>query len=247
MTIHLSIGGLPSFTLECLRTMSKLLEVIVTSAAEAQEAEAGGADRLELVRALDQGGLTPATRIVAQVVTAVSIPVRVMLRENPSMSIRNEAELAHLRACAGELADFQIDGFVLGFSKRGLLDRDSIYAVLEKIPRHSVTFHRAFEHISDPLHAIAELKAMRQFDRILTNGGEGPWRERIRTLIEWQTAAAPEIQILAGAGLTSYAIEELRNAPQIAEVHVGRAARVPQAVDGLISRERIAELKSALG
>jgi copper homeostasis protein CutC len=61
--------------------MAKTLEVIVTTVDEAIEAEAGGADRLELVRALDVGGLTPEISIARGVLAAVRIPVRVMVRE----------------------------------------------------------------------------------------------------------------------------------------------------------------------
>ena len=55
----------------------------MTSGAEAQAAERGGADRLELVRDLDVGGLSPSLDIVAEVLATSSIPVRVMLRETP--------------------------------------------------------------------------------------------------------------------------------------------------------------------
>ena len=59
----------------------KLLEVIVTSVGEACEAEEGGAGRLELVRDLASEGLTPSSSIIEEVLAAVSIPVRVMLRD----------------------------------------------------------------------------------------------------------------------------------------------------------------------
>ncbi|MBZ5592386.1 MAG: hypothetical protein LAP39_09125 [Acidobacteriia bacterium] len=60
-----------------------LLEVIACSVADAVAAERGGAGRLEIVRALEAGGLTPLLSLVKEIVAAVSIPVRVMLRENP--------------------------------------------------------------------------------------------------------------------------------------------------------------------
>ncbi|MGZ3499167.1 MAG: copper homeostasis protein CutC, partial [Vulcanimicrobiaceae bacterium] len=44
------------------------LEVIVTNAEEARLAAAAGADRLELVSAMDRGGLTPDLRTVEAVV-----------------------------------------------------------------------------------------------------------------------------------------------------------------------------------
>ena len=60
-----------------------LLEIIAETVEDAREAEQGGAGRIELVRDLDRGGLTPPPLIEA-VLKAVRIPVRVMVRESES-------------------------------------------------------------------------------------------------------------------------------------------------------------------
>ncbi len=44
--------------------MSGLLEVIARHAADAGRAEAGGADRIELVGTMEHGGLSPEPRLV---------------------------------------------------------------------------------------------------------------------------------------------------------------------------------------
>ena len=59
-----------------------VLEVIVESVADAREAARGGADRLEVVRALELGGLTPPLTLVREIAEAVSLPLRVMVRGN---------------------------------------------------------------------------------------------------------------------------------------------------------------------
>ena len=64
-----------------------ILEVIATSAADAKAAEAGGADRIELVSAMSEGGLTPSFGMIEQVVNSVKIPVYVMIRPH-SFSFR---------------------------------------------------------------------------------------------------------------------------------------------------------------
>jgi copper homeostasis protein len=53
-----------------------LLEVIVCSVADAVEAERGGAGRLEIVRDLHQGGLTPSLELVREIKLATELPVR---------------------------------------------------------------------------------------------------------------------------------------------------------------------------
>ena len=226
--------------------MPKTLEVIVTSVEQATEAQLGGADRLELVDALQNGGLTPAFAIAKEVVRSVSIPVRVILRQNSTMSIGSASEPQSLKASARRFSELPIDGFVLGYVAEGKVDLISMSAILGSAPGHHATFHRAFEYVSDPVEAIQDLKTIPQIDRILTTAGAGSPHERKARLVQWQRAAAPEIRIIVGAGLDHELVSELKNAPELSEIHVGRAARVPQSVSGKVSRHQVAALKSSL-
>jgi len=221
------------------------LEVIVTSAAEAILAARGGADRLELVRDLDTGGLTPAWETVRDVCEAVSVPVRVMVRENSSMLMANPTELSTLRRAAARMSQLPIDGLVMGWiDSSGEVDVASLESVLAEAPTVRVTFHRAFENLAEPLLGLKILKSFCQIDRILTCGGFGPWAERKQRLVTWSEAAAPEIGIIVGGGLSEMEVMELLNDERFPEVHVGRAARSPQENDGAIDVEKIAQLKS---
>ena len=67
--------------------LAMLIEVIAQSVADAVAAEAGGADRLELVRDLDQDGLTPPPELVRAVCGAVRIPVSVMIRPRNAFTL----------------------------------------------------------------------------------------------------------------------------------------------------------------
>lgn len=221
------------------------LEVIVMSAAEARVAAAGGADRLELVRDLDTGGLTPELEIVREVTAAVSIPVRVMLRENASMSLANAAELKTLQTKAAQIQALPINGLVMGWvTSAGAVDVSSLEAVLAHAGQCPVTFHRAFEHLADPFAGIRVLKRFPQIDKILTNGGPGSWAERKQRLRAWSDTALPEIHILVGGGLSDTEIADLIADPKFPEVHVGRAARTPQENDGALDAQKIALLKT---
>jgi copper homeostasis protein len=224
--------------------MPRTLEVIVTNLYEAIEAERGGADRVELVRSLEVGGLTPSAGVVEAVTRTLSIPVRVMLRENPSMMVGTEDELHALQEGASLLAQLPIGGFVLGFVRDGSVDLTATRKILARAPDRPATFHRAFEHVRDPLRAIRELKQIPQIDRILTTGGEGSWAERKKRLSAWQEAASPEISILVGAGVCAATLADIASDAHAMEVHVGRAARIPQTVEGIVDRERVASLKS---
>ncbi len=226
--------------------MADFLEVIVTSVEEAVEAEAGGANRLELVRNLEEGGLTPYPHIVREVLEAVRIPVRVMLRHTPDMLLHEGRDAAVLETAAAEVAQLPINGFVLGFLKDRSIDREAMTSLLPATGGRPITFHRAFDELADPLRALDELKEFGQIDRILTAGGSGDWSERKCRLLDWQTRASPEIILLVGAGLDGPVLKDLAATRALREVHVGRAARLPQEVSGAVDRHTVQTLKSFL-
>lgn len=225
--------------------MPLFLEVIVTSVAEAIAAERGGADRLELVRDLDQGGLTPPATLVKEVTSAVSVPIRVMIRETASMSVSDSSELARLKASIDECSGYSIDGVVLGLVRDRCIDTRSLDELLTS--DRKVTFHRAFDEVQDPISAIATLKRYPQIDRILSCAGEGSWSSRKARLDQWQSLAAPTIQMLFAVGSETSHLGELCESPTRYEVHVGRAARIDHRYSGPVSAEYVAALKNIRG
>src|SRR5438270_7130575 len=101
-----------------------LLEVIVQTVVDAREAAAGGADRLEVVRAIHDGGLTPSIALVRAIAAETSLPLRVMVRENAGYGTA-AGELTALQRAAGELAALGVDGIVLGFAHDGRPSTDA--------------------------------------------------------------------------------------------------------------------------
>ena len=91
------------------------LEIIACSLTDAIAAEQGGADRIELISHYEVGGLTPPLDLVRAVVAAVSIPVRVMLRDAESFFVPDRGDRAILERTARELNQLPIDGLVFGF------------------------------------------------------------------------------------------------------------------------------------
>ena len=227
------------------RSTAGLLEVIVSSLEDALEAERGGAGRLEIVSHLELGGLTPSLEIVQEICQRVAIPVRVMLRCSESHTPR-PGEFEILTKQAETLATLGVDGLVLGFLSEDQVDVPATRQVLSRAPNLRATFHRAFDETAHPLTEIGRLKQLRQVDRILTSGGDGPCETRAKRLENYRHAAAPEITVLVGGGLDRVAIERLRSETQLREFHTGRAVRVPGEAWGVVRAERVTELVACL-
>lgn len=221
----------------------KLLEVIVTSVDEACAAERGGAARLELLRDLQVEGLTPALELAEAVLASVSIPVRVMVRESPEFSIRDDSEIHLLQRHAEEFSKLPVDGLVLGFIRNGRIDTRALELVLASGRGRQATFHRAIEAATDSREAIRELTRYSQIDRVLINGGAGPWEKRIAVLEDLQRVAGTRLRILTGGGVNENALPLLVNSELLQEFHVGSAARDSS---GRVSSARVAKLRKIL-
>jgi len=229
------------------RNKSLLLEVIVSSVTDAIEAEQGGAARLEIVRDLKRGGLTPPYELVEKIRQAVDLPVRVMLRESEGFEISGEDEIQRLCVAAEEFASLGVDGFVLGFLKAGEVDIALTQRVLARVPHMRATFHHAFEAAKDQLSALSVLKQLPQIDRVLSNGGIDHLESRVQRLDRYERAAAPKLIVLAGGGLDGDAIVRIGCETRIREFHVGRAARARFAVDGGVEASMVNGLVKKFG
>jgi copper homeostasis protein len=229
-----------------MRTPTPLLEVIVTSVRDAVEAELGGASRLEVVRELERGGLTPSPRLVQEIVAAIRIPVRVMVRESDGYTISGPEERDRLCRTARELCGVGVAGLVLGFARGRSVDLMTTMEVLASAAGLRATFHHAFDDLADTVGTLAALKACGRIDCILTRGGEGTAAERGARLRTLAQTAGPEIAVMIGGGVDAAVVRALRREPAIGAFHVGRAARAPASAAGRVSAAKVRALVELL-
>ena len=219
------------------------LEIIACSVADAVEAARGGADRLEIACAMDWRGLTPPIDMVREILRAVRLPLRVMVRETDDFLCDRPGELERLCESARELEALGVDGLVLGFERYGLIDEAMLAAVLAAAPRMRATFHRAFDAALDLPAALETLKRHPQVDRVLSGGGGGHWRDRCSRLTTLAAHAHPRITVLPGGGVDATAIEYISRTPLLTEAHVGSAARIPAEPTAPVSSDAVRELR----
>jgi copper homeostasis protein len=222
-----------------------LLEVIVQTVDDARAAEAGGADRLEVVRDINRDGLTPSIDVVRSIQAATRLPLRVMVRESATFSVSDATELAVLRRGAARLVALGVDGLVLGFTRGHDVDLPTTRAVLAGLPAVAVTFHRAFDCMADPIAALEALRRIPQIDRVLTSGGDADWATRCAALGRYADRAAG-LTLVACGGVDEAALALIAATACVREVHVGRAARDPQHRDAPVSADRVRRLRETL-
>lgn len=217
------------------------LEVIATSAADARAAEEGGADRIELVADLPQGGTTPEPRVIEAARRAVSIPIYVMIRPRGGDFAFTAAEIEAMAADARRAREAGADGIVTGALRAdGTVDVEATARVAEaaSLP---VTFHRAFDEAADLFAALDALARIPHVERVLTSGGRASAWEG-RAVIAALRRASP-VEVMAGAGITAANVAPLIKETGVRAVHVGSAARRPAVPTAPVSVHSVQRLR----
>ncbi|WP_055613938.1 copper homeostasis protein CutC [Streptomyces phaeochromogenes] len=222
-----------------------VLEVIALGVEDAVAAEAGGADRLELVTDMAADGLTPPVGSFAEIRAAVGISLRVMLRLADGFEAGDVREL--LRA-ARELRAAGADEFVLGFlDETGEPDLPALEAVLAELDGCRWTFHRAIDRAADRDALRKSLADLPGLDAYLTAGSAEGVDEGLATLLAEAARSGEqgyEPRLLVGGGLRLDHLPRLR-AAGVDAFHIGGAAR-PGGWNGPVSAEAVREWRTAL-
>lgn len=146
-----------------------MLEVIALHAADAERAEAGGADRIELVGSMDEGGLSPEPLLVDKVRRATTIQIRPMVRLREGFGT-DGGEATRLRGLISSYFDAGADGVVLGFLNGHAQVDVEVVTELTAAGSWPWTFHRAIDHCLDQGDAWKTLLTLPRLDAVLTAG-----------------------------------------------------------------------------
>ena len=204
--------------------MTGLLEVVVRHAADAERADAGGADRLTLLVGSEEDPRSPEPALVGQVRRATSRPLRVILRLREGYGT-DGGELARLQGLTTAYRQVGADGLVLGFLNAHTEVDVGVVSALVGEGDFGWTFSRAVDACISVDRAWRELRRLPGLDAVLTAGSPRGVTEGLDDLVaRAQQDPFARSVIMAGGGLLPEHVPWLARAG-VRAFQVGAAVR----------------------
>lgn len=196
-----------------------ILEVCVDSVESALNAEAGGADRIELCGDLIVGGITPSLALYERIREKIDIPIHVLLRPRFGDFLYSEEELEILVRQSKTFAKAGADNLVIGcLTPDGHLDLEALKRIIDAADGTPVNLHRAFDMCRDLDEALEDAKKLGVVS-ILTSGGYASALEGIEVLEKLKKNAG-NIDIMAGAGMNAKNIKYMLENSSLTAFHM---------------------------
>ncbi|MCM3629713.1 copper homeostasis protein CutC [Paenibacillus glycanilyticus] len=226
-----------------------IIEVIATSVDDVLQAEAGGADRIELITGLQEGGMTPSIGLIREALAATTLPVHVIVRPHNRSYMYDSFDIRAMVHDIREIRSLGAAGVVIGsLSPDGRIDKEILAPVLEAAQGMNITFNRAFDDAKDLDEALEDVLQLNGVNRLLTSGGQASALDasaKIKQLAN-RLEGTPVI-LMAGSGLMPEGIAQFVEATGVSEIHFGRGVRT--VMDGIVrvDPEKIRQIRGAFG
>lgn len=216
------------------------MEICLEDLDGVSEVVAAGAERIELCSDLTEGGITPsigtvavALRLAGDRLRAMSgaelhqptFGIQALIRQRPADFVYSTAEIdamAHDIRAMRELP--RPEGVVLGFVVGALtsdqeIDLRATGRLVAAAGPHPVTFHKAFDEITDQAQALEQLIGL-GVRRVLTSGGSATALEGAAQLSVLARQAGDRVTILAAGGIRPHNAADVVAATGAREIHL---------------------------
>lgn len=218
-----------------------MLEIIGMSVEDAIAIEKCGADRIELVSALTEGGLTPSFGLIESVVNKVKIPVNVMIRHHAKSFVYSDEDINIMVKDIEKVKEIGANGVVFGMlDEKNNIKEEQLITLLEAAKGLDVTYHRAIDE-TNVIDSIKILSKYEYITNVLTSAGKGNIENNIEKIKEMKKNAG-SINILLGGGLNFENIDRIKNLTNNKDFHFGTAIRVDKNPFGEIDEAKLRRL-----
>jgi len=207
------------------------LEVIGFDLASCAIAQTHGANRIELCANPEEGGTTPSYGMIAVARANTAIELCPIIRPRGGDFLFTDLEFQAMLADVEQCGLLGCDGVVIGMlSKDGYVDVERCSELIQRAGSMTVTFHRAFDRVQDPMRSLEEIIDL-GCARILTSGlrpNVDLGMDMLRTLVD---AAGDRITIMPGSGVRSTNVLELAKFTGAKAFHSSARASHPTSMD----------------
>ena len=188
---------------------STLLEICCYNLQSVKNANAFGADRIELCSDMHSGGVTPSAGFIKAALAVSEIPVYVMIRPRGGDFLYSVGEIEIMMHDISFAKKTGAGGVVFGLLHAdGSIDTEQTKRLVEAAYPLPSTFHRAIDMSNDLLNSAELLKAT-GIQNILTSGGKQKAIDGIETIAKMIEVAGKEISVMAGSGVSAENIPQL--------------------------------------
>ncbi len=195
------------------------LEVIGFTIESCILAQAAGAHRIELCDNPGEGGTTPSYSFIKAARENLRIELYPIIRPRGGDFFYSDAEFDVMKVDVKLCKDLGCDGVVIGMlNADGTVDKKRCKELVEIAYPLGVTFHRAFDRVSDASQALEDVIEI-GCERILTSGLVPNALNGAETLAALIKQADERIIIMPGSGIRAGNIIELAQKTGAVEFH----------------------------
>lgn len=210
--------------------MDRILEICAADIDSVRAAAEGGAQRVELCSALALGGITPSEGFIAVAASYKTVKCHVLIRPREGDFVYSPEELAVMLRDIDTAASCGASGVVIGaLTPDDRVDTDACALLIKRAKDHglSVTFHRAFDCVTQPFEALDAVISLGA-DRLLTSGCAKSAPEGAAMLKRLNERAAGRISLIAAAGINSGNAAVVLRLSGCSELHSSARRPLPQ-------------------
>ena len=174
---------------------------------------------MELCAGIPEGGTTPSYGMIRNARESINIALNVIIRPRGGDFLYSEDEIQEMIEDIRTAKSLGADGLVFGCLRPdGSVDMEVMKRLMEEAGDTPVTFHRAFDHCSDPYQALEDIISC-GCCRILTSGCRPTALEGADLLAELVRRAGDRIIIMPGCGIKEENIAEIARLSGAREFH----------------------------
>lgn len=218
-----------------------IFEAIAHSLTDVKHAQAYGANRIELVKSMGEGGITPSYGLIKTAVEAVDIPINVIVRPHGRTFVYTEDDIQEMLHDIDIVKQIGANGIVIGaLTNEGIVDTETLERLLERADGLEVVFHRAIDASRDQLEALETILQYKQITTVLTSGGTDRVTDLnsfIKDMVE--RAKNTHLTVMPGSGIYLDTLQGFVADVQPDAIHIGSGIRTDNSFELPYSEEKM--------